>query len=416
MTSMTLKPAVALCLLLAACAKPAPEEAAPARAALRALLATCAAVSGTVEVQRGGEGAWVPVAVGAVFNAGDGVRAGALSSARLELVSGGRIELSAGATVRLSASGASSDGGRARARIVVQEGVVRGALTAGAVDVETGAGQGAALRNASDAELLFALVATPGGTRVAVTEGKGALSLDAAAAEVALSDGEVASVGADGRAQVQPLVDFPVSTAPGVDARFACRPGQEIALAWQPQPAAHGYLLQVARDLSFQRLHDEASVASAGASLRVRDNGLYVWRVASRDENGTPGEFGFARRIYCEAERPAELLLSPAPNATVTYSGAVGKVVFSWQSAGAVERYRLVVARSGDLLATPVTELKTREQRIEVAGLAEGTYLWGVYTDEPEPRPLFLAPRRLTVHRTSKAKLQAPKSFSDWGK
>ena len=194
-----------------------------------------------------------------------------------------------------------------------------------------------------------------------------------------------------------------------------CQSGQEIPLAWEPVAGAAGYLVQVARDLSFQKLHQMKNVTETQLSLRVGDKGLYVWRVASRDAEGIPGEFGFARRIFCEIQPPQELLLSPESNATVIFGGTGAKVLFSWQSAGSVAAYRLVLARAPQLLEKPATDLKTREQHVELAGLAEGRYYWGVYADEEPPRPIFLNPRELTVKRAPKAKLKAPKSFSDWG-
>ncbi len=396
---MSRLPALALCVAAAlpGCVEPAADPSAT-RAVLAGLVASCAATSGQVQVRRAGETAWGAVAVGSVFRAGDSVRAAAQSTARLEFLAGGHLLLEPGAVLTLAAGG----------RLSLEEGQATGALPA-ATGLALKGREGAELKLEGSGPVAFRISKGAHGPQLAVTEGKA--TLVTAAKRVEITEGEVAPLAA--APVVREQVPFPTSLAPGVDARFVCRPDQPISLAWQAAPGAAGYLVQVSRDLSFQQLYDVQDVKGSYGALRGATPGLYVWRVASKDAEGAAGEFGFARRIFCEATPPRELLLAPAADAQLTLPGAELTVAFSWQSAGAVG-YRLAVAKSQDLLDAPVAHLATHEQRVEVA-LAEGRYYWGVYTDEELPRPLFLAPRLLVLHRADKVKLKTPKTFSDWG-
>jgi hypothetical protein len=136
--------------------------------------------------------------------------------------------------------------------------------------------------------------------------------------------------------------------------------------------------------------------------------------VASRDRDGRYGEFGFARRIFCEEEEPKDLLLAPAEAASVAWS-ETEKVRFSWQAAASTEEYRLRVFRGADMAAAPVIDVTTREQFHELSGLQPGEYHWGVWREGKTSRPIFLKPRQLTLRKVAKTKLSVPKAISSWG-
>ncbi|HYQ81127.1 MAG TPA: hypothetical protein VEP68_06490, partial [Anaeromyxobacteraceae bacterium] len=69
------------------------------------------------------------------------------------------------------------------------------------------------------------------------------------------------------------------------------------------------------------------------------------------------------------------------------------------------------------LLEQKVVATTTQDQRVELEGLAAGSYYWGVYVDDAKsPQPIFTRPRRLTVLKTEKPKVKVPKSISEWGK
>ncbi|MCP3143548.1 hypothetical protein [Pyxidicoccus xibeiensis] len=86
---------VALASGLSACGRnrEAPVDTAGLTRKLADIIATCATASGRVEVLRGGQSFWEPLAPGATFRSGDWVRTGAQASARIEFLGGGRLEL-----------------------------------------------------------------------------------------------------------------------------------------------------------------------------------------------------------------------------------------------------------------------------------------------------------------------------------
>jgi hypothetical protein len=246
------------------------------------------------------------------------------------------------------------------------------------------------------------LTRAPRGTEVAVTEGE--VQVGAGAAGQKLGAGRAIDVPPDAGARAAELLDFPASVAPGVDARFQWKKGLELRLAWKKVPNAVGYRVQVARSLSFETV--SRTLEADGTELRFRpeDDGLFAWRVASRDSAGRYGEYGFARRFHCDRSLSRDLLVGPADRETVTAARAGATVEFSWQSAADAKSYRLLVASSPKLRARPAVDRVTKEQQLEVKGLRPGTWYWGVYAGEgAKAKPIFQKPRTLIVRRAGKS-------------
>jgi hypothetical protein len=212
------------------------------------------------------------------------------------------------------------------------------------------------------------------------------------------------------------LLDFPTSVDPGIDARYRFVADAAIRLTWKPVAGASGSRVPVARDLAFVAVEQTLDVAGTEATFTPRGEGVYAWRVATRDGAGRLGEYGFARRIYCEHEAPRDLLVGPNDGAVVRFADAPPPVAFTWQSSGESQSYRLVVTRGRDFAAEPVVSRVTAEQRVEIAGLAAGEYVWGVYLDDKKPPvPLFVRPRTLVVQKVAKPKVKVPSSIGSWG-
>jgi hypothetical protein len=264
----------------------------------------------------------------------------------------------------------------------------------------------------------FRLSKTARGTEVAVSEGK--LTLSSKGKQVQVAKGQAADVAKGGSvSEVVELLDFPPSISPGVDARLQCVPGMSIGLKWGKVDRAAGYQVQVGQDFNFQNLVVNTSVVATESRFSPPGPGTYVWRVAAKDLQDRAGEYGFARRIFCEQEAPEDLLLSPERATSYAYDeGRPPNVQFSWQSAGSTTSYRLVVARQADLLAAPpIVDRKVDGQRAEVGDLGAGDYYWGVYADDgAQPVPIFTTARKLSVVKTIKTRFQTPKSISSWGK
>jgi hypothetical protein len=425
---------LALAAALLACREkpgPAPAPATEAGAgdaarALAGIVASCANAVGEVQVRRAGQSDWEPVATGSVFRAGDVVRTGPGAFARVEFLAGGGVEVEENASVVIDTApvqaGAGAPAGTAESRISVESGVVRGFLPAAAEgDVPLGivikTSEGEETRIAArpgEKQVSFRLTRGKAGTEVAVT--KGQARVVARGGEKVLRSGQAVEVAAAGLGEVTELLDFPASVEPGIDARFLWKKDREIRLGWKPVEGASGYRVQIARDLAFQGLEQSEDVAGTEASFSPREKGTYAWRVASRDASGRYGEYGFARRIYCEEEPPRDLLVGPTDGAVVKYAETPPPIAFTWQSAGGAASYRLVVARGRDLGAEPEVSRSTPEQRLEIEGLAAGEYVWGVYVDDRRtPEPIFVRPRVLVVQKVARPKVKVPKAISEWG-
>jgi hypothetical protein len=245
----------------------------------------------------------------------------------------------------------------------------------------------------------------------------GELLVGSGVAKQALKSGQAVDVGEGTVSAPIELIGFPASVDPGVDARFHFKPGMSIRMNWRTVSEATGYRIQLGRDLSFQAIVATAETQSADFTFAPREPGMHSWRVAARDASGRYGEYGFARRFYTEKEPPRDLLIGPEDGAALRFTDEAPPITFSWQSAGAADSYRLVIASGPDLLGQKVMSTTSEGQRVQLEGLAPGDYYWGVYVDdEKAPEPIFVKARRLVLQRVEKPKVKVPKALSDWGK
>jgi hypothetical protein len=213
------------------------------------------------------------------------------------------------------------------------------------------------------------------------------------------------------------LIDFPPSVEPGVDARFHFKPGLSIRMTWRAVAGATGYRVQVGHDLAFQAVDASKELKGTEFTFVPKGPGMHSWRVAARDASGRYGEYGFARRFYTESEPPRDLLIGPEDGATLVFTDEAPPITFSWESAGAADSYRLVVASGPDLLARKIVSMVSEGQRVQLEGLNPGELYWGVYVDdEKAPEPIFVKPRRLSLQRVERPRVKVPKALSDWGK
>lgn len=432
---MTTRPAALaslLALLVASgcssCGRKPAETTPPADStakALASIVATLADATGDVQVRRAGQSTWAPLETGAAFRAGDEIRTGALSFARVEFLSGGGLELQEKASVIIDVTapqGADAGGVTPEARVSVTSGEVQGFLP----EAAKGATTGFVIRDAEGAETRLA--AAPGeqqaafrlsrgakGTELAVTQG--AASLGSGKDAKALKRGQAVEMAGGAVSAPIELIDFPASAEPGVDARFHYKPGIQVRMTWKPVPEAAGYRIQVGHDLAFQAIDASKELTATEFTFAPKAPGMNSWRVAARDRNGRYGEYGFARRFYTEKEPPRELLIGPEDGATLRFTDEAPPVTFSWESAGAATAYRLVVARGPDLLNQKIVSATSEGQRVQLEGLDPGTLYWGVYVDDDKaPEPIFVKPRRLVLDKVEKPRVNVPKALDQWGK
>ena len=272
--------------------------------ALAAIVATCSKCDGTVEVRRKGKPYWEPIAVGGLFRDGDWIRTGAKASARIRFVSGGHLDLDATTTLLVEATVAKGDGGRpAGVRVAVQSGGASGVLDGRSdapimIRTKEGEVQIGAAKGKPSAEFRLK-PGENGSVEVAVSKGELVVRSDTSESRLDAGTGDKL------KAKFKPrlasdAIGFPISTSPKIDARFPCSKELKIDLVWAPLTGATGYRVVVARDLSFGTIVSSNDVKQTHSRLTLSAPGQYVWRVAAKDVRGKYGEFGFARRLFCD--------------------------------------------------------------------------------------------------------------------
>lgn len=418
---------LAVVLVAAACGKKETATAAVAdagRGPAMTVIATCAEVRGEAQVRRAGKPYWEPLTEGGTLRDGDWVRTLSATHARLEFLQGGSLELSENAVVVVEMPSPSDvpAGVAAAPRVSVESGEVQATAPEAKGDedelppllLRTADGKTTVLQADKGAgKTAFRVSASDAGVSVAVTRGKA--TLRSGDSSVAVNAGSAAVLGQGGPMAPVELPDFPASVSPGIDARVLFEEGVTTTkLVWAPVNGAVGYRIQLARDLSFTIQSRIIDLTLTSFSLRPESKGIYVWRVATKAPNGVVGEYGFARRIFFEAEEPKELLLGPEDGTTVTFSGPLATVPFTWLTAAQNPSYRLMVSKAADPQQDPVVNVVTSTQRLEVSTLPAGEYRWGVYVDGRVLKPLFLKPRKLTVKAVPKAVVKTPNKINKW--
>ncbi len=296
-------------LVGAGCKEEPEHPIADVASSLAAIVATCAAVVGDVEVKRAGGDGWTRVTTGAALRVGDRIRTLPGAFARVEFLSGNGIELEEGTTAVVDVAPVARAGGAvppASERVEVHRGVARGFFSEKAgvpvvpITIRTPGGKEARLAPAAAAAgVRFRLTASASGTEIAVTSGSA--SLAGTAGEVSLSAGKAVDLAGDGFGAQVALIGFPDSLQPTVDARVEIGPGLPVRLRWKRVDGATGYRVQIARDLSFREVVMARDVTDPAAAFELVGEGMYAWRVAARDADGHYGEYGFARRLYAGA-------------------------------------------------------------------------------------------------------------------
>ena len=421
--------AISAALLSAACSscqkEPLPSTP-PLEAveALASIVATCAEFIPPGEVRRKGAPFFQPIAVGMPLRAGDWVRTGNRGFAKIAFRSGGGLEVSEASLVVIDqvAPEAGTDAGAHQSPLVrVESGTVRGELASSASGLELvpliiDTGDGNRLRltaRAGEKQVTFRLsheASKP--AEVAITAGAADLSGPKGVRTV--SAGQTTTVSGD--EEVEDLIEFPPSLEPAVDVHLGYSKELSIHVAWKEIQGATGYQVQLASDITFQRLVASGMSTGSGFDFTPPGPGVYSWRVASRDAKGRLGEPGFARRIFVDQEGPRDLLVGPRDGEVVSAKGATAHVTFSWQALATPAKYRLVVATGPDLLAQAVITLDTPEQQLEVTSLGDGEYYWGAYASRESLEPLFLAPRKLLVKAIAPEKsVKLPAAINSWG-
>lgn len=418
--------AVGLALGLSGCGQENAEPAAAAPAAgplaipgppaPTAVLGKCGAVAGTVEVHRAGLPYWESVADGTELRVDDWVRTHPGATVELQFSNGAKLAVEESSVVVVELPAAPSPTEAPAPAVAVSKGVVRGVAgqegdaPAAPLLLRSGTRTQRVVAAKGQQRVDYRVRATDEGTEIAVTKGTAVVEQGEQKVELTQGRATLASAGAEALSAPVQIPDFPISIAPGIDARAVYPLDKPLFLTWKPVPGISTYRLQLARDLSFTVDVRTSEVTGTSYEVKPDARGLFVWRVASKGQGGVVSEYGFARRIYFEEEKPQELLLTPEDGETYGYDKQPPTIVFQWQAAAGAVSYRLSVSRGADPLDRPVAVETTEAQRVDLKKLTAGEYAWGVYV-RPGMRPIFLSPRKLVVKQMAKPKVNAPSSI-----
>lgn len=380
-----------------------PDKVPDLNAALAAIVATCSESKGTFQVRRAEQTYWDPVEVGTTFRSGDWVRTGPDSIGVLQFVSGGSLLLEPNTSLLIEEY---NDDRKTIAMITLEFGVARGAAFSlgDVVMIKTGDGESARLSSSLGEGTTYRLTGTNGKTEIAGLSGS--LSITFGEIERVVTSGEAVDLAMGTLGAVSKLVSLPKSLSPGIDARLHYKPDMNISFRWKPVQDATGYKLQVSSDPSFLSSTREVKVREELFKFTPKESGMVTWRVAAHDARGRYGEWGYARRTFLEKDPPQDRLVAPKNGTRLAYIKKPPNVTFSWRSLPKVKSYRLVVGRGSNPLTKPILDETTTHKRLTSRSLRVGTYIWGVYTDDQEAKPLFLSPRRIIVQPRTAPKVK----------
>ena len=348
---------------------------------------------------------------GRAVHAGDRVKTGPLTRARLELTAAGTARLDPDTT-------AAFDGDTFAPAVTVEAGALRVLLRRGVPGqtpprlVVRARGNESLITSAEAREPAQVRVTREGdATELAALHAAARVTPKGGAATT-LAEGERGDVGAGELTARARLIPAPAATEPAPDDRFLC-PGLWLRLAWAPAEHAGGYLVEVAKDAAMDDLAWAADAAAPSALFVPAAPGTYYWRVAARDASHRAGAFGPPRALFCEADPPADLLLAPAPDAELA---APAPVTFKWEPVDGAAGYRVVVSESADLRAQGGRFRTTTDTQATLDALGPGDHFWGVYVDGTG-QPLFLAPRRVHVApgEAPEVEVKTPTRVDAWG-
>jgi len=274
------------------------------------------AVSNDVEFRRGERGDWQRAFSRGVLYAGDYVKTGDRGSTEIMGVDGTVYTVRSDTVILIGRTTGLE--GKSTQRSI--------SLTHGWVNLSTARSNSTVTTPQAKAEInegSSALVSYDGTRRV------GRFAIYSGTMDLASSGGQRRNLGAleqvvqTGRSlsEKRPLPSAPLPVDPGDNLELQLGEQDQLVLSWQPVPGASRYALQVARNRLFVRkIIDVDDRETTRATLGLRGDGTFLWRVAAIGESGILGPWSIARRFRVTPE-PAvddELLLpelgaSPEP-------------------------------------------------------------------------------------------------------
>jgi hypothetical protein len=135
-------------------------------------------------------------------------------------------------------------------------------------------------------------------TAVVATKGSASVTSSAGGEAVKLSSGEKVSATPAGQvSNVKKVIMPPAILSPSDNQVFQMTPDLRLQFAWDTQPTATAYVLQVSRSRLFSTLEINSRRQRTTASAKVTSEGAFYWRVASVGPDGDTGPFSAFRRF-----------------------------------------------------------------------------------------------------------------------
>lgn len=255
---------------------------------------------GGVEVRRGERGEWRPARGRMVVHGGDYIKTSGNGSAEVMMVDGTLFTVRPGTVVLLSRT-RSPGPGRSGRTIALESGWVN-LSTADATSRVTTPKAEAEVRQRSEAVVSYdekkgegKFAAFRGGVRVASKEG-------GTVREVGELQQVVQSGGGISRPKRVP--DPPELVSPDDNNEFYLDASRQLALAWRPVEGAQRYALQVSDNRLFvDNVIETDQRRKTRATLGLRGEGAFVWRVAAFDSEGERGPWSPVHRFRVLASK-----------------------------------------------------------------------------------------------------------------
>lgn len=253
-------------------------------------------VQGGVEYRRGDTGDWQEATVRVALKPGDYVRTSERGSAEISFAGGALYTVRP--NTQFLVSGSLASGGRGQQAIEMEYGWVDLYTAQQSSDVKT---PGALARVREDSEAFVSVDKESNRGRFgAVTGGielssHGGLTQEVGALQEVVQQGELFS-------PPQTLASRPELLEPPDNLVVDLGTDPTLVLTWQPVEGSARYALQVSRNSLFvDNFIDDQSRAKTRATLGLRGEGLFLWRVAAYTKLGELGPWSKARRFRVAA-------------------------------------------------------------------------------------------------------------------
>ncbi len=264
-------------------------------------------VSGSVEYRRGGDGPWESARTRVALRSGDYVKTTDGGTAQVVFGDGTLYTVRPNTlfvvTRSVGADGAAVGGEQA---IRMEYGWVNLNTSQRPSEIQTPSAR-ARVREASEASVAY----DQGNARFAALRGSIELSSGGAQREVK----ELQEVVQEGSrlSTPRPLPGAPTLSEPAENQQFTLDSKQPMVLGWEAATNAARYALQISRTREFlDTVLDVENRTTTRATLGLRGEGIFSWRVAAISREGAQGPWSTPRQFrVVRAERPGDVDKTP---------------------------------------------------------------------------------------------------------